>query len=161
MMNAWRYHNGGGTGYTATSYVTFEVTGLAANMPYYLYFYGGTTTSGQFAGLSLASGNALGANPQSASTANGTANSNGAYGSLFTSNGSGGHNLLAEGTTWNVLYGQSDGSGDFTFSLDALGNGAYMNGFQLMPAPAPEPSILALAGAGFGLLSLACLRRRH
>lgn len=144
MQNAWRnYYNGGG------SYLTFTISGLAVSTPFDLYFMGGTTAgSGQTVGLALANANALGANPTSAYTLNNTPNSNGSYGSLWTSNGAGGYTLMTEGETWEVLHGQSDASGDFSFNFETVNanSDAYLSGFQLVAVP--EPGFLAFASLG-------------
>ena len=127
MASAWRnYYNAGG------NYLTFTVSGLSNASPYDLYLEGGTTTSGQGTGVALAAANQLGANATTAVTTNTTANSNGSYGSLWTvSNGS--TNLMPEGTTWEVLHGQSDATGHFSFEFNGAGSAAYLNGFQLVP----------------------------
>ena len=149
MANAWRnYYNGSG------NYFTFAFSGLAASTPFDLYFEGGTGGSGQGAGISLAAGNAFGANPASITTANTTANFNSVYGSLFDSTDGGtSYQLMAEGTTWEVLHGQSDASGDFSFLFNGSGSAAYLNGFQLVnTAPVPEPGAAALLLGGLGFL---------
>jgi pectin methylesterase-like acyl-CoA thioesterase len=131
MQNAWRnYYNASG------NYFTYTLSGLPVSSPFGLYFYGGTTTSGQGAGLQLAAGNVLGANPGSAASANATANSNNSYGSIWTVAG-GTTDLMLQGTSWNVLYGQSDASGNFGFKFNGSGNAAYLNGFQLVPLSSP------------------------
>jgi len=48
--------------------------------------------------VALVSANYLGSNPTNVVTTNTTANSNGVYGSLFTSNGAGGYQLMSRGT---------------------------------------------------------------
>lgn len=154
MQNAWRnYYNGGG------SYLTFSISGLVASTPFDLYFMGGTTAgSGQTVGLALANANALGANPTSAYTLNDTPNSDGSYGSLWTSAGGGNYKLMTEGQTWEVLHGQSDASGDFSFNFETVNanSDAYLSGFQL--AAVPEPGFLAFAS--LGILSMVWRFRR-
>ena len=151
MASAWRnYYNAGG------NYLTFTVSGLSNASPYDLYLEGGTTTSGQGTGVALAAANQLGANATTAVTTNTTANSNGSYGSLWTvSNGS--TNLMPEGTTWEVLHGQSDATGHFSFEFNGSGSAAYLNGFQLAPVtggPA-NPEFRSAAQVPSGGLDLA------
>ena len=135
MQQAWRnYYNASG------NYFTFTISGLATATRFGLYVEGGTGTSGQGAGVALAAGNYLGANPTNTVTTNTTPNSNAVYGSLFTANGAGGFQLMPQGTTWNLLCGQSDASGNFSFLLNGAGSAAYLNGFQLVPLAAPSLS---------------------
>lgn len=127
MVNAWRnYYNASG------NYFIFAFSGLSNSSPYDLYVEGATTTSGQGAGVTLATANILGSNPSAVVTTNATANSNGAYGSLWTVT-SGSTNLMPQGTTWAVLHGQTDASGNFIFLMNGAGSSAYLNGFQLVP----------------------------
>ncbi|HEY1663122.1 MAG TPA: PEP-CTERM sorting domain-containing protein [Verrucomicrobiae bacterium] len=153
MAQAWRNYNN-----SAGYYLTYDIVGLADSSPFDLYIEGGTTTSGQGAGITLAAGNVLGSDPSTGTTVNTTANSNGAFGSLFTGS-PGSYSLMASGTTWLELQGQSDATGNFSFELNGAGSAAYLNGFQLVPGAAPEPSALALAGAGLGLVGLIRSRR--
>lgn len=133
MENAWRnYYNASG------NYLTFTVSGLAPLGLYDLYLEGGTTTSGQGEGVVLAAGNALASFPASAFTTNTTANVNASYGSLFTTNNAGGYELMAQGTTWNVLHGQADAAGNFNFLFNGPASSAYLNGFQLVPIMVPQ-----------------------
>lgn len=137
MANAWRNYNN-----SSGFYITYTFAGLVASTPFDLYIYGGTVNSGQGVQVTVAAvnGGATGA------TADTTPNSNGSYGSLFTSNGSGGYQLMTSGTTWEELTGTSDASGNFSFEQIGTGSQAYLNGFQLVAAP--EPSTFALAGLG-------------
>jgi hypothetical protein len=128
MANAWRnYYNASGNDFI------FAISGLSNASPYDLYIEGGTTASGQGAGVTLAAANISGPNPAAAVTTNATANSNGAYGSLWTAAG-GTTTLMPQGTTWAVLHGQTDASGNFSFLLNGPGGSAYLNGFQIVPA---------------------------
>lgn len=148
MQNAWRnYYNAGG------NYFTFTFSGLTPSSPYDLYLEGGTTGSGQGAGVVLASGNALGSNPTNTVTANATANINGVYGSLFTTNNAGGYQLMPQGTTWAVLHGQSDATGKFNFIFNGPGSEAYLNGFQLIPVTYPVFTGINITAGGAALLS--------
>ena len=142
MQRAWRnYYNAGG------NYYTFTISGLSASTPFDLYFEGGTGTSGQGAGLTLSAGSILGANPSTLTTVNNTPNSNGAYGSLFTSTDGGStFQLVAQGMTWDVFHGQSDASGNFSFMLNRPGTAAYLNGFQLVAVPEPTTGAILLVG---------------
>lgn len=144
MQDAWRnYYNGHG------NYFTFTISGLTASTPFDLYFMGGTKYSGQNVGIQLAAGNVLGANPDNGVTLNTTANSDGNYGSLWTSAGGGNYKLMTEGQTWEVLHGQSDASGYFSFDFKTITDNsqAYMTGFQLVQM-VPEPGFLAFAALG-------------
>jgi hypothetical protein len=142
MAQAWRNYNN-----SSGFYITYTIAGLAASTPFNLYVNGGTTTSGQGTQVTLAAGNVLGANPGSGATADTTQNYNGAYGSLFTSvDGGTTFELMASGTTWFELEGQSDASGNFSFEQIGTGSQAYLNGFQIVPAP--EPTTFALFGLG-------------
>jgi len=136
MQQAWRnYYNGSGNAFI------FSFANLTPSAPYGLYIEGATTTSGQGAGVALSNSNyyaVSSGNPTNVTTVNTTANSNGAYGSLWTTNSvSGGFQLLPQGSSWGVLYGQADASGNFSFLFNGSGNGAYLNGFQLVPLSAP------------------------
>jgi pectin methylesterase-like acyl-CoA thioesterase len=137
MAEAWRnYLNASG------NYFTFTISNLPASTACGVYLYGGTGTSGQGVGLTLAAANQLGSNPTNAFTTNSTGNSAGSYGALWT--GSGGKtNLVPQGTTWNTLYGQSDASGVLAFRFVGPGSYAYFNGFQLVP----------LSSSGLGALT--------
>jgi hypothetical protein len=149
MADAWRnYYNGNGNSFT------FTISGLSNSTPYDLYIEGGTTTAGQGAGVALAAANILGSNPGSAVTANSTANSDGSYGSLFTTNGAGGYQLMPQGTTWTVLHSQPDASGNISFVFNGSGAAAYLNGFQII-APSSRPTAafhgISLAAGGVQL----------
>ena len=149
MADAWRnYYNGNGNSFT------FTIFGLSNSTPYDLYIEGGTTTAGQGAGVALAAANILGSNPGSAVTANSTANSDGSYGSLFTTNGAGGYQLMPQGTTWTVLHSQPDASGNISFVFNGSGAAAYLNGFQII-APSSRPTAafhgISLAAGGVQL----------
>jgi len=154
MQQAWRnFFNGSG------NFFTFTFSNLTASTLYGLYVEGGTTTSGQGAGVALSNSNVYAVssgNPTNAVTTNTVANSNSAFGSLFTSNGAGGFQLMPRGMTWAVLYGQSDASGNFSFMFNGAGNGAYLNGFQLVPLSAPVltgPTNLTVIAGNAGTLS--------
>ena len=121
MQNAWRNFQTG-------NFSTWTVSNLTATTKYGLYFYGGTTTSGQFAQITNSS--AYGG--INASTTNTTPNSNGSAGSIWTVSG-GVTNLMPQGTTWNFAVGQSDASGTFQFiHVGGGGVNEYLNGFQLV-----------------------------
>jgi hypothetical protein len=133
MENAWRnYYNASG------NYFIFTISGLVPLNLYDLYLEAGTTTSGQGAGVTLAAGNALGAFATNAVTTNAVANVNASYGSLFTTNNAGGYELMPRGTTWNVLHGQADAAGNFSFLFNGSGSSAYLNGFQFVPVMFPN-----------------------
>ena len=152
MKGAWRNYNNS-TGF----FLTYAIANLPASTPYGIYVYGGTTTSGQGAAINLTnSANWLGANPiTNLVTLNTNANSASSYGSIWTVSG-GTTNLMpnlpvgstatgtqTNGGAWGVLYGQSDSSGNLIFRLGTpaptgTGNGAYINGFQLVPLSAPS-----------------------
>lgn len=157
MQNAWRnYYNASG------NYYTFTFTGLKTSGTYDLYFMGGTAGSGQGAGVTLAASNQYQSQALSASTANNVQNSNAVYGSLFTSNGSGGYQLMAQGTTWNLLHAQASASGELSFMLNGTGSAAYLNGFQLVDVtPVPEPSTYAALLGLCGLGAAICRKRRR
>lgn len=131
MAEAWRnYLNSSG------NYFAFTVSNLSVSTPYGIYFYGGTTSSGQGVGLALRAGYGLSNSPTNAFTTNTTVNSSGAFGALWTvSNGV--TNLMPSGTTWNALYGRSDASGVFRFLFNGLSSYAYLNGFQIVPLSRP------------------------
>ncbi len=149
MANAWRnYYNASGNDFI------FAISGLSNSSPYDLYLEGGTTTAGQGAGVTLAAANIWGPNPASAVTTNATANSNGAYGSLWTVAG-GTANLMPPGTTWAVLHGQTDASGNFSFLLNGPGAGAYLNGFQLVPVRPAVPVFKTVTRAADGNIQFA------
>jgi len=132
MENAWRnYYNASG------NYLIFTISGLTPLNLYDLYLEGGTTTSGQGEGVALAASNALASFPANAFTTNTTENVNGSYGSLFTTNITGGYELMPQGTTWNVLHGEADASGKLSFLFNGPGSSAYLNGFQLVPVMFP------------------------
>jgi hypothetical protein len=143
MENAWRnYYNASG------NYSIFTVSGLTPLNLYDLYLEGGTITSGEGVGITLAAGNAMGSFPTNAFTMNTTANVNASFGSLFTTNVAGGYELMPQGTTWNVLHGQADASGKFSFLLNGLGSSAYLNGFQLVPVRFPSFTGLSQVNGG-------------
>jgi pectin methylesterase-like acyl-CoA thioesterase len=134
MAEAWRnYLNASG------NYFVFSVSNLTASTPYGIYFYGGTSTSGQSVQLVLPTGYGLSNSPTNALTANTTANSSGAYGSLWTVSG-GVTSLMPQGSVWNTLFGKSDTSGVFKFQFIGPGSYAYLNGFQIVPLSAPALS---------------------
>ncbi len=151
MGQEWRnYYNG------SHNYFTFTFSGLAANSSYKLYMEAGTTTSGQFGVIT----NITGAGTAILSTANTTANSAGAYGSLWTDAGGGNYTLMAQGTTWNEIDVTTDGSGNLSFQTgNWSGSGAYYGGFQITPVP--EPTTFTLAGMGALGLMWMCRRPRR
>ena len=131
MAEAWRnYLNASG------NYFSFAVSNLPASTPYGLYFYGGTTTSGQSVSLTVLPANAYAGSTTNGYTTNTTSSSGGSYGSLWTVSG-GTTNLMPQGTTWNTLYGQSDANGVFQFQFKGSGSYAYFNGFQIVPLSEP------------------------
>ncbi len=133
MQNAWRnFFNASG------NYFTFIVSNLPASTPYAIYIHGGTTGAGQGAGITLDAGYGLAGSPTNGATTNTVLNSNGALGSLWTTNtASGGFKLMNEKETWLALYAQSDASGKISFRLNGAGSAAYLNGFQITPLAAP------------------------
>jgi pectin methylesterase-like acyl-CoA thioesterase len=151
MKGAWRNYNN-----SSSFYYTYAIAGLPASTPFGLYVYGGTATSGQGAAINLTnSANWLGGNPTNLVTLNTNLNSAASAGAIWTVSG-GTTNLMPQlptgsiasgtqtnGGAWGVLYGQSDPSGNFIFRLGApaptgTGNGAYINGFQLVPLSVPS-----------------------
>jgi Bacterial Ig domain len=157
MENAWRdYYNASG------NYFTFTISGLTPLNLYDLYLEGGTTTSGQGEGATLASGNALAYFPTNAVTTNTTENVNASYGSLFSTNFADGYELMPQGTTWNVLHGQADGAGHFSFIFNGPGSSAYLNGFQLVPVMLPDFIGSSQTGGGdFQLLYMGTAGRTY
>ncbi|HVM62204.1 MAG TPA: pectinesterase family protein [Verrucomicrobiae bacterium] len=136
MQQSWRnYYNASG------NFFIFSFANLTPSALYGIYIEGGTTTSGQGVGVALSNANyyaVASGNPTNVTTANTTANSNGAYGSLWTTNSvSGGFQLLPQGSTWGVLYGQADASGNFGILFNGLSSAAYLSGFQLVALSAP------------------------
>ncbi len=131
MENAWRNYDN-----SAGKYFVFTISNLPPSTPFGLYFYGGTTTSGQSVSLTLLPSSAFGGSTTNGSTSNTTANSNGSFGSLWTVSG-GTTNLMPQGTTWNVLYGQSSALGVFSFLFTGPASYAYFNGFQIVPLSLP------------------------
>ncbi len=178
MSTAWRdYNNGGGSGaaISATAYYTASITGLADSTVYDIYFYMGTTTSGQGGVAQLAAVNQDGSNPtllqlndtQTATVYNTSLSANVTEtGSIFddggTNNGtdyslvSGGPGTAADNANsdWGVLVAETDGSGNLTFNFGGTGPNAYFNGFQIVDATlVPEPAtgaLVVLAGMGIG-----------
>ena len=88
--------------------------------------------------------------------ANATANSNGSYGSLWTSDGLGGYTLMPQGSTWNDILATTDGAGNLSFQMTTLsGSGPYFAGFQITPVPEPGTVTIFLGSVGM----LAFVRR--
>jgi hypothetical protein len=139
----WRnYYNGSG------NYFTFTISGFAPSTPVDLYILGGTTTSGQGVGITLAAANGGG----TATAANTTQNSLLSYGSLWTDpQADGSYELMSRGTTWDLVGGTADSSGNFAFLFNRPSGLAYLGGFQLV-AQIPEPASGALLLGGLGLL---------
>ena len=125
MQNAWRNFSTG-------NYATFTITNLTANGQYGLFIYGGTTTSGQGCQATNISGQA-----QTVSTTNNSANSAGAFGSIWTVSG-GSTNLMPQGKTWNFTTCAADANGIFSFryGVPSDSNYRFYNGFQLVPLTA-------------------------
>lgn len=139
MSDVWRDYEWG------SGYFVFTVSNLPPSAPLGLYFYGGTATANQGAGIQLNFACALGGNPTFGRNTNNVLAtlSDGittTYGSLWTFSG-GATNLMPQGSAWNVLYGASDANGNFTFTNYANTvsgiEGAWLNGFQLVPLSAP------------------------
>jgi pectin methylesterase-like acyl-CoA thioesterase len=129
----WRSYYGGGNGFT------FTFLGLPASTPLGLYVYGvNGATAGSVSGasISILPANALGGNTTNAQTYPGAlANSAGAYGAIWT--GTSPNYTLMPTNTWQVIYGKTDSSGNFSFKHNGGGNGAYLSGFQLAALSAP------------------------
>jgi pectin methylesterase-like acyl-CoA thioesterase len=129
----WRSYWGSGNGFI------FTFSGLPASTPFGLYVYGvNGATAGSVSGasVSLLPVNALGGNTTNAQTYPGAvANSAGAYGAIWT--GTSPNYTLMPTNTWQVIYGKTDGSGNFAFEHNGGGNGAYLSGFQLAALSAP------------------------
>jgi hypothetical protein len=134
MRYCMRNYGNGSTFTSSSTYISNVISGLPASTPFNLYYYGGTTTSGQAGNAVLAAANVLGSDVSTNATTNTTANTAGAYGSIWTGT-SPNYTLMPEGTTWNVLQGQSDANGNFAFLFGAGGTIAYNNGFQLVQVP--------------------------
>jgi hypothetical protein len=135
MGQAWRVQRGENS-------TTFTITGLTANQPYDLYFYGSGNAVGQGMSNTLAVANQLGVNPIRAGTS-GT----GTPIAVFDVNG----NVINQTITWDVLHAQADSSGDLVFTDSKLASGQdFMNGFQIQAVP--EPSTIALVFGGLGVL---------
>lgn len=126
MQNAWRNFSTG-------NYATFTISNLTANGQYGLYIFGGTTTSGQGCQATNISGQA-----QTVSTTNNLANSNGAFGAIWTVSG-GTTNLMPQGKTWNFTTCSASANGVFSFryGVPSDSNFRFYNGFQLVPLSAP------------------------
>jgi pectin methylesterase-like acyl-CoA thioesterase len=139
MSDIWRDYEWG------SGFFVFSVSNLPPSAPFGLYYYGGSQTANQGAGMQLDSNCTLGSNPTSGRTTNNALATLGdgvttTYGSLWNYTGSA-TNLMPQGSTWNVLFGKTDASGRYTFTNVASTvsgvEGAWFNGFQLVPLSAP------------------------
>ena len=183
MSTAWRdYNNNSGASniISANAYYTASITGLPDSTVYDIYFYMGTTGSGQSGVVQLAAGNQAGANPtllalnntNTANVWNGSANVS-ETGSIFddggTNNGTsyslvpGGPGTPADSSNsdWGVLVAETTASGGLSFNFGGYGSQAYFNGFQIVDATlVPEPATGALVVlAGMGLFNMRFRRR--
>jgi hypothetical protein len=146
MGNNWRDQNNSATGPNTTW--EFVFTGLTPNLSYDLYFYGSGNTAVQGITGTLGAANG-GATASTTGIAAPT--------SIFDGTQSA---LVAQGSGWNVLNGNADGSGNLSFIASRGPNGQFfLNGMQLV-ALVPEPATAALFGLGM-LLAIGRYRRQR